>query len=56
MSIHNIIFAKINGKWQATFIVGQSISHRNLYWHEKIYLRYLKIRDFITSRPAGEKG
>jgi hypothetical protein len=43
------MFAKINGKWQVGFVVGQEVGHRDLRWYEWIYLRYIRIRDFITS-------
>jgi len=49
MKLHNIIFAKINGKWQATWDAGDCIGHRDMRWYEHIYLKFLHIRDFITS-------
>jgi hypothetical protein len=45
----NIIFAKINGKWQATWIDGGCVGHRDLRWYEKIHLKCLQIRSFITN-------
>jgi hypothetical protein len=48
-SLPNKIFAVINGKWQVTWISGQQIGHCDLKWYEWWYLRYLQIRDFITS-------
>jgi len=40
--LHNIIFAVINNKWQATWVEGQAIVHRDLKWYEWIYLFYLR--------------
>lgn len=52
MKLHNIIFAKINDGWKASWIEGDSISYRNLYWYEWPYLFFLRIRDFITFRKG----
>ena len=50
--LHNRTFAKINDKWQVTYTWagGQGIGHRDLLWYEWWYLRYLRIRNFITGR------
>ena len=46
--LHNLTFARINDKWQVSWVEGQEIGHRDLRWYEWWYLRYLRIRDFIT--------
>ena len=50
MKLHNIIFAKINDCWKASWIENDSIAYRNLYWHEWPYLYMIRIRDWFTSK------
>jgi len=47
--LHNIIFTVINNKWQASWIEGECVSHRDLKWYEWPYLRYLQTRDFLSA-------
>lgn len=50
MKLHNIIFAKINDGWKASWIEGDAVAYRNLYWYEWPYLYMIRIRDWFTSK------
>lgn len=45
--LHNITFAIINNKWQATWSEGEAIAMRDLKWYEWPYLKYLRARDYF---------
>lgn len=49
-----IIYAKVNDEWKASWIDGDAIDYRNLYWYEWPFLRFYQVRNFITSRSPND--
>jgi hypothetical protein len=47
MKLHNIIFAKVNDRWKATWVDGDCIGSRNIRWYEWPYFWFITIRNLF---------